>query len=71
MAKPSKEVTAEHVRAYRQRIRAAGMEQVLFELPTETRELIDALKQRHGLRNRSQALLKLIELGREATQQIA
>jgi hypothetical protein len=46
-------------------------QQVLFELPTETRELIDALKQRHGLRNRSQALLKLIELGRQATQQIA
>jgi hypothetical protein len=55
----------------RQRIRAAGIEEVLFEMPTETREFIDALKERHRLRNRSQALLKLIQLGREATQQIA
>jgi hypothetical protein len=67
MAKP-KESTVEHVRAYRQRIRAAGLEQVLFELPPEPRELIDALKERHGLRNRSQALMQLIELGRQAAQ---
>jgi hypothetical protein len=55
----------------RERIRAAGVEEVLFELPVETREFIDQLKERHRLPNRSQALLHLIELGRQATQQIA
>ncbi len=55
----------------RQRKRAAGMEEVLFELPVETREFIDELKERHRLRNRSQALGQVIELGRLATQQTA
>ena len=55
----------------RERIRAAGMEEVLFELPVETREFIDELKERHQLPNRSLALLRLIELGRQVDQQIA
>ena len=55
----------------RQRKRAAGMEEVLIEMPVETRKFIDQLKERQRLRNRSQALLHLIELGRQATQQIA
>ena len=55
----------------RQRNRAAGMEEVLIEMPIETREFIDQLKERQQLRSRSQALLQLIELGRQATQQIA
>jgi len=58
---------AEHVRAYRRRIAAAGEQEVLFRLPNETVAFIDDLKQRHGLRNRGQALLELIERGREAT----
>ena len=57
--------------AYRQRIRAAGSAEVLFQLPLETVELLDELKERQGLRSRSQALLKLIEQGRETAQQIA
>jgi hypothetical protein len=56
---------------HRQRIRAAGMEEVLVKMPTETREFIDRLKESQGLPNRSQALLQLIELGRQAAQQIA
>jgi hypothetical protein len=60
---------AEHVRAYRRRIAAAGEQEVLFRLPNTTVALIDELKQRHGLRNRGQALLQLIERGREVTQQ--
>jgi hypothetical protein len=53
----------------RQRIRAAGMEEVLFEMPVETRQFIDEIKVRQQLTSRSQALLQLIELGRIAIQQ--
>jgi hypothetical protein len=38
-------------------------------LPRETVALIDELKERHGLRNRSQALIQLIEQGRDSAQQ--
>ena len=38
-------------------------------LPRETVAFIDEFKQRLGLRNRSQALLQLIEQGRQAAQQ--
>jgi hypothetical protein len=46
---------------YRQRLRAAGSEEVLLQLPRATVAMLDAIKERHGLRNRSQALLQLIE----------
>lgn len=52
---------AEQVRAYRRRLAASGGQEVLFQLPRETVALLDDLKQRQGLRNRSQALLQLIE----------
>jgi hypothetical protein len=55
---------------YRQRLRAAGGEEVLFQLPRETVAMLDAIKQRQGLRSRSQALLQLIEQGRTAAQQM-
>ena len=61
--------SAVHNRVYRERIRAAGGEEVLFQLPRETIALLDELKQRQGLRNRSQALLQLIEHGRATAQQ--
>ncbi len=38
-------------------------------MPDEMLVLIDELKERQGLRNRSQALWQLIELGRKAAQQ--
>ena len=60
----------ERNRIYRRRIKAAGATEVLVQLPRETLALIDDLKQRHGLRNRSQALLQLIETGRAAAQQM-
>ncbi len=60
--------SAESNRVYRQRLREAGGSEVLFQLPRETVALIDDLKQRRGLRNRSQALLQLIEQGRAAAQ---
>jgi hypothetical protein len=56
--------------AYRERLRAAGDEEVLLKLPRQTIALLDELKECHGLRSRSQAALQLIERGREATQQI-
>jgi len=62
---------AEKVRVYRQRLRAAGGEEVLFQLPRETVAFLDAVKEREGLRNRSQALLQLIEQGRAAAPQIS
>jgi hypothetical protein len=55
-------------RAYRQRLRAAGGEEVLLQLPRETVAMLDAIKDRHGLRNRSQALLQLIEQKGTAAQ---
>jgi hypothetical protein len=58
----------ERSRAYRQRIRAAGGEDVLFRLPSETVTLLDEIKERRGLRNRSQALLQLVEHWRATTQ---
>jgi hypothetical protein len=53
--------SAEKARLYRQRRRDAGVEEVLFQLPGHAVAMIDELKSRHGLRNRSQVLLQLIE----------
>jgi len=47
-------------RAYRRRLAAKGRRQLIVDLPTETVALIDELKQRRGLRSRSQVLLQLI-----------
>lgn len=56
-------------RAYRRRLAAQGQHQLVVALPRETVALIDKLKERHGLRNRSQVLIQLIEQGREIAQQ--
>ena len=55
-------------RAYRRRLAANGNHQMIVALPRETVALLDELKERHGLRNRSQVLLQLIEQGRGHTQ---
>ena len=68
---PKSAVTAEKNVRYRQRLREAGWEEVLFQLPRETVELIDAIKKRQDLRSRSQALLQLIEQGRATAQQMS
>jgi hypothetical protein len=67
---PKTAATADRTKLYRQRLRAGGGEEVLFQLPRETVALLDEIKERQGLRSRSQVLLQLIERGREATQQI-
>jgi hypothetical protein len=41
-------------RAYRRRLAAQGQHQLVVALPRETVTLIDELKERRGLRNRSQ-----------------
>lgn len=56
-------------RAYRQRIAANGNHQLIVVLPRETVAFLDEIQKRRGLRNRSQAVLQLIERGREVTQQ--
>ena len=61
---------AEKARIYRQRRREAGIEEVLFQLPASAVAVIDALKERQGLRNRSQALLQLIEEKGATAQQM-
>lgn len=56
-------------RAYRRRLAANGNHQLVVALPRETIALLDELKERHGLPNRSQALLQLIEQGRGLAQE--
>lgn len=60
---------SEKDRAYRRRLAASGNHQLIVALPRETVALLDEIKQRQGLRNRSQAVLQLIEQGRGAAQQ--
>jgi hypothetical protein len=57
------------MRAYRRRLVAQGQHQIIAALPRETVAFLDEFKQRLGLRNRSQALLQLIEQGRQTAQQ--
>lgn len=66
---PTTARSADNNRAYRQRLRAAGGEEVLFQLPSATVAMLDEIKERQGLRNRSQAFLQLIEQGRATAQQ--
>ena len=47
---------AEEMRAYRRRLAADGQREIIAALPRETVALLDELKQRQGLRSRSQAL---------------
>jgi hypothetical protein len=65
----STETTSDKDRAYRRRLAAQGQHQLIVALPRETVAFLDELKERHGLRNRSQVLMQLIEQGREVTQQ--
>jgi hypothetical protein len=61
-------LTNDKDRAYRRRLAAKGRRQLIVALPQETIALIDQLKQRQGLRSRSQVLLQLIEQGRATAQ---
>jgi hypothetical protein len=71
MSQRSRETIAAKVRAYRRRQVQAGNRELSLLLPRTAIEFLDEIKVRHGLRNRSQAMLQLIEQGREAAQQSA
>ena len=71
MPKADRPTSTERTQAYRQRLRAAGDEEVLVKLPRQMIAVLDDLKRCQGLRNRSEALLQLIEQGRNATRQVA
>ena len=60
---------AQEMRAYRARLAAEGQHQFIAALPRETVAFLDEFKQRQRLRSRSQALLQLIEQGRQTAQQ--
>jgi hypothetical protein len=62
--------SAEKARVYRQRRREAGVEEVLFQLPGDAVAMLDEVKERYGLRNRSQALLQLIGVKGATAQQM-
>lgn len=65
---PKTATSTEKTRAYRQRLRESGGEEVLITLPRETIAMLDDVKERQGLRSRSQALMQLIEQGRATAQ---
>ena len=56
-------------RAWRRRITQRGRFQFTADLPRETVAFLDEIKERLGLRNRSQVLEQLVEKGRAAAQQ--
>jgi hypothetical protein len=56
-------------RAYRRRLAAQGNHQIVVSLPREIVALLDEIQERQRLPNRSQAVLQLIERGRNAAQQ--
>jgi hypothetical protein len=68
---PKAESAENRNKLHRERIRAGGEAEVLLQLPRATVAFLDELKERQGLRSRSQALLQLIEQGRKAAQQTA
>jgi len=70
MPRTAPQSSAEKARLYRRRRRDAGIEEVLFQLPGHAVAVIDEIKERQGLRNRSQALLQLIEQKGAAAQPI-
>jgi len=67
--RPEDNPVSDRYRAYRRRLVAKGRHQFIADLPRETVARIDELKERHGLRNRSQVLMQLIERGMEAAEQ--
>jgi hypothetical protein len=61
--------TIDKHRAYRRRLAAQGNHQIVVSLPREIVALLDEIQERQRLPNRSQAVLQLIEQGRNAAQQ--
>ena len=60
---------AEEMRAYRRRLADAGQHQLIVALPRDTVAFLDEIKERQGLRSRSQVVVQLIDQGRGVAQQ--
>ena len=58
-------------RNMRQRMRAAGMTEIVLVLPMSCVDQLDAQKSRHGLRNRGQVVEQLLSEGNAADWQTA
>ena len=59
------------IRAYRKRQLIAGNRELTVVVPNEAIAFLDEIKAEHGYSSRAQALLLLIEQGRQATRQTA
>jgi hypothetical protein len=64
----STETVTDKDRAYRRRLAADGRHQLVVALPHAMVALIDDIQRRHGLKNRSAALVRLLEQGGEIAQ---
>lgn len=72
MSSPSRPMTsAEKLRAYRQRQAAVGNRELTVVMPQDVIAFLDRIKAQHRLSSRSQAVMLLIEQGRQATRQTA
>ena len=67
---PKSAASAEKNVRYRQRLRDAGMEEILLQLPSATVAMLDEIKERQSLRSRGQAFLQLIDERRALAQQM-
>lgn len=63
--------SAEKLRAYRQRQAAAGNRELTVLMPQDLVTFLDSIKAQHRLSSRSQAVMLLIEQGRQASRQTA
>ena len=59
------------IRAYRERQLIAGNRELTVVVPNDAIAFLDEIKAQRGYASRAQALLLLIEQGRQATQQTA
>jgi len=67
---PKSAASAEKNVRYRQRLRDAGMEEILLQLPSATVAMLDEIKERQSLRSRGQAFQQLIDERRALAQQM-
>ena len=67
----SAEAKRQRNRGVRERQRKAGMTEIVLALPKHIVAELDAVKQRDGLRSRSQVVLQMLQAGRALDQQNA
>jgi hypothetical protein len=67
----SAEAKRQRNREVRERQRRAGLTEIILALPRDLVAELDAVKQRDGLRSRSQVVQQLLQAGRAADRQNA